>query len=121
MYDEFVKIMRQAHDPEKVKDGVFGAMMEVALVNDGPVTFDYDTAKSGTVSEQKEKDEKKKKWEERKATGKKAQRTEQGKAENQDLDKSVLLDIDGMDGKPTAMATATHTVVETSTQTLDPK
>lgn len=45
--------------------------MEVALVNDGPVTFEFDTAKSGNVSAQKEKDAKRKKWEEKKAAGKK--------------------------------------------------
>lgn len=36
----------------KVQDGVFGAMMRVALVNDGPVTFEVSTApkdKGGTT------------------------------------------------------------------------
>jgi len=28
-----------------VQDGVFGAMMQVALVNDGPVTFEINTAR----------------------------------------------------------------------------
>ncbi|CAN6619555.1 D-aminoacyl-tRNA deacylase [Trichomonascus vanleenenianus] len=28
---------------KKIGDGVFGAMMDVALVNDGPVTIEYDT------------------------------------------------------------------------------
>ncbi|GMM50931.1 D-tyrosyl-tRNA(Tyr) deacylase [Starmerella bacillaris] len=31
------------HKSEDVKDGVFGAMMDVALVNDGPVTIQFDT------------------------------------------------------------------------------
>lgn len=32
----------------KVHDGVFGAMMQVALVNDGPVTFEVSTAPKDT-------------------------------------------------------------------------
>lgn len=34
---------------ESVHDGVFGAMMDVSLVNDGPVTIELDT-KKGKVS-----------------------------------------------------------------------
>lgn len=30
---------------EKVFDGQFGAMMDVALINDGPVTIEYDSEK----------------------------------------------------------------------------
>lgn len=37
-YERFVKMIGEAHVPELVKDGVFGAKMEVSLVNDGPVT-----------------------------------------------------------------------------------
>lgn len=37
MYDCFVRKIKGFYSPEKVKDGVFQAMMEVALVNDGPV------------------------------------------------------------------------------------
>ena len=33
--------MQEIYDPEKVKNGVFQAMMEVGLVNDGPVGVDY--------------------------------------------------------------------------------
>lgn len=29
------------YEPEKVKDGIFAAMMDVALVNDGPVGVDF--------------------------------------------------------------------------------
>ena len=38
-YREFLDKLRAAHDAEKVKDGKFGAMMDVSLVNDGPVTI----------------------------------------------------------------------------------
>lgn len=37
MYENFVKMMKDSG--LTVKTGVFGAMMDVALVNDGPVTF----------------------------------------------------------------------------------
>ena len=38
----------QAHgDAAKVKDGVFGAMMDVQLVNDGPVTLIIESPSSG--------------------------------------------------------------------------
>lgn len=37
IYEKFVEEMRQ--ELGKVQTGVFGARMEVALVNDGPVTF----------------------------------------------------------------------------------
>ena len=37
LYDRFVDLMRQGTTP--VATGVFGAMMEIELVNDGPVTL----------------------------------------------------------------------------------
>ncbi len=37
LYDHFVTQLRQANCP--VETGVFRAMMEVSLINDGPVTF----------------------------------------------------------------------------------
>ncbi|OBT92428.1 D-tyrosyl-tRNA(Tyr) deacylase [Pseudogymnoascus verrucosus] len=40
LYQRFVTKVGEGYDPEKVKDGVFQAMMEVALINDGPVTFE---------------------------------------------------------------------------------
>lgn len=33
-YGSFVERLRREYQPERVKDGVFGAMMDVALVND---------------------------------------------------------------------------------------
>ena len=33
-YSSFVELLRRDYQPERVKDGVFGAMMDVALVND---------------------------------------------------------------------------------------
>lgn len=37
MYENFVKMMKESG--LTVKTGIFGAMMDVALINDGPVTF----------------------------------------------------------------------------------
>ncbi|KAF8468895.1 D-Tyr tRNAtyr deacylase-like domain-containing protein [Kalaharituber pfeilii] len=73
LYSKLVELTRQAYTPERVKDGVFGAMMDVALVNDGPVTFEFDTSNSGSVTEEKAKEAKRKKWEERKAASKEGQ------------------------------------------------
>jgi D-aminoacyl-tRNA deacylase len=37
LYDYFVTRVRELHGADRVQDGVFQAMMQVALVNDGPV------------------------------------------------------------------------------------
>ena len=37
LYEKFVEMMKQSH--LNIKTGKFGAMMEVALINNGPVTF----------------------------------------------------------------------------------
>ena len=39
MYTSFLDMLKSDYEPDKIKDGVFGAMMDVALVNDGPVTI----------------------------------------------------------------------------------
>ena len=46
MYDEFVATLRRHADEQQVavKDGVFAAMMDVSLTNDGPVTILLDSA-----------------------------------------------------------------------------
>ena len=41
LYDTFVGQVRSLYQEERVKDGVFQAMMDVGLVNDGPVGVDY--------------------------------------------------------------------------------
>lgn len=38
-YAEFVEKVKHIYRADKVKDGAFGEMMQVELVNDGPVTF----------------------------------------------------------------------------------
>ncbi|KAK8098431.1 uncharacterized protein PG998_013917, partial [Apiospora kogelbergensis] len=46
LYDYFFSKVQQSYNPEKVKNGVFQAMMEVALVNDGPVTLELNAGKN---------------------------------------------------------------------------
>jgi D-tyrosyl-tRNA(Tyr) deacylase len=41
LYQSFFKKVGQLHGSEKVKDGVFAAMMDVALINDGPVSLEH--------------------------------------------------------------------------------
>ena len=41
LYDEFVSEFRNSYT--KVKEGKFGAFMEIALTNKGPVTFNFNT------------------------------------------------------------------------------
>ncbi len=38
LYEEFVGFLRQELGSERVQTGVFRAMMDVRLINDGPVT-----------------------------------------------------------------------------------
>ncbi|KAJ2229708.1 D-tyrosyl-tRNA(Tyr) deacylase [Coemansia sp. RSA 485] len=44
-FDDFVYRLGQLYDPLKIQTGEFGAMMKVALVNDGPVTLELDSRK----------------------------------------------------------------------------
>ena len=41
LYEYFVERVRVGYRRERVGDGVFGAMMQVALVNDGPVSWGW--------------------------------------------------------------------------------
>jgi len=43
LYQHFVSKVEEGYQLGRVKDGVFQAMMEVALVNDGPVTLEIST------------------------------------------------------------------------------
>ncbi|KAK9089045.1 hypothetical protein Scep_028127 [Stephania cephalantha] len=45
-YASLVEKFRKSYNAEAVKDGVFGAMMKVKLVNDGPVTMQLDSSKT---------------------------------------------------------------------------
>lgn len=39
MYGDFVQMVQESYEADKIKDGIFGAMMDVQLINDGPVTI----------------------------------------------------------------------------------
>lgn len=41
LYSTFFKKVQELYEEDKVKDGIFQAMMDVALVNDGPVGINY--------------------------------------------------------------------------------
>ncbi|XP_064935868.1 uncharacterized protein LOC135584432 isoform X1 [Musa acuminata AAA Group] len=43
-YESLVEKFRKSYTSDAVKDGVFGAMMKVNLVNDGPVTMQLDSS-----------------------------------------------------------------------------
>ncbi|KAF7322272.1 D-aminoacyl-tRNA deacylase [Mycena chlorophos] len=43
LYSKFLDCMRAAYKSNKIRDGRFGAMMNVSLTNEGPVTFTLDT------------------------------------------------------------------------------
>ncbi|KAH8902397.1 D-tyrosyl-tRNA deacylase [Coniochaeta sp. PMI_546] len=44
LYQYFYSKVQEGYQAERVKDGVFQAMMQVALVNDGPVTIEINAA-----------------------------------------------------------------------------
>ncbi|KAI0005921.1 D-Tyr tRNAtyr deacylase-like domain-containing protein [Russula compacta] len=49
MYASFLQILGAQYSPEKIKaDGKFGAMMNVSLINEGPVTFTLDSRNLNT-------------------------------------------------------------------------
>ncbi|KAI4296854.1 hypothetical protein L6164_036774 [Bauhinia variegata] len=50
-YGSLVDRFRTAYNPDAIKDGVFGAMMKVNLVNDGPVTMQLDSQSSKNAVE----------------------------------------------------------------------
>ncbi|GMU96107.1 MULTISPECIES: D-aminoacyl-tRNA deacylase [Ignavibacterium] len=45
LYEKFIERMKLNLSPEKVKSGIFGAMMLVKIFNDGPVTIIIDSKK----------------------------------------------------------------------------
>jgi D-aminoacyl-tRNA deacylase len=43
IYNEFVKKLKEKYNENKIFTGIFGAMMDVSLINDGPVTILIDS------------------------------------------------------------------------------
>lgn len=50
LYATFLEKMRHLYVPDRIQDGQFGAMMDVSLTNEGPVTLTLDTRKFEYVS-----------------------------------------------------------------------
>ncbi|KAK1776126.1 D-Tyr tRNAtyr deacylase-like domain-containing protein [Copromyces sp. CBS 386.78] len=59
LYDMFYKKVQEGYTPEKVKNGVFQAMMQVALVNDGPVTLEVSATPVAQQQQQQQQQKKK--------------------------------------------------------------
>jgi D-tyrosyl-tRNA(Tyr) deacylase len=49
LYSAFFSKVQELYDAQKVKDGVFQAMMDVELVNDGPVGLNYTSEDSAVM------------------------------------------------------------------------
>ncbi|XP_038710117.1 D-aminoacyl-tRNA deacylase [Tripterygium wilfordii] len=49
-YASLVDKFQQSYKTDAIKDGVFGAMMKVNLVNDGPVTMQLDSSQSSNFT-----------------------------------------------------------------------
>lgn len=52
VYESLLERIRSGYEEDKVKDGAFGEMMDVSLVNEGPVTFIFDTQTGGEENAQ---------------------------------------------------------------------
>jgi D-tyrosyl-tRNA(Tyr) deacylase len=50
-YEKFLDALRKAYKPEKIKDGRFGAYMQVNIQNDGPVTILVDSKKETAAAD----------------------------------------------------------------------
>ncbi|KAK7467551.1 D-tyrosyl-tRNA(Tyr) deacylase [Stygiomarasmius scandens] len=61
LYHSFLEQLKKSYKPEKIQDGRFGAMMNVSLTNEGPVTFTIDSRKFEYVNSPQAKDENKRK------------------------------------------------------------
>ncbi|KAK3914611.1 D-aminoacyl-tRNA deacylase 1 [Frankliniella fusca] len=57
-YHSFLDILKRLYDPSKIKDGKFGAMMQVNIQNDGPVTLDLESPTVKQYLEDKAKQDK---------------------------------------------------------------
>ena len=44
-FNNFVSLVKDLYDPELIKEGKFGAYMNVSLNNDGPITVNMDSRK----------------------------------------------------------------------------
>uniref|UniRef100_A0A7S3V548 D-aminoacyl-tRNA deacylase n=1 Tax=Chaetoceros debilis TaxID=122233 RepID=A0A7S3V548_9STRA len=48
LYDKFLALLKENYEDDKIFDGKFGAMMDVELINDGPVTLVIESEPKGS-------------------------------------------------------------------------
>ncbi|XP_077289215.1 D-aminoacyl-tRNA deacylase [Arctopsyche grandis] len=53
LYQEFLTELGTNYNKDKIKDGVFGAYMQVHIQNDGPVTIELESPKKHNVVQEK--------------------------------------------------------------------
>ena len=58
MYHEFIELLKDGYEEDKVQKGAFGEYMNVELQNDGPVTIALDSIKDPKIVHKLEKEEK---------------------------------------------------------------
>lgn len=46
LYNQFLKLLAKGYEESKIKDGKFGAYMQVHIQNDGPVTIELESPPS---------------------------------------------------------------------------
>jgi D-tyrosyl-tRNA(Tyr) deacylase len=51
LYTKFLSILKESYEDDKIFDGQFGAMMDVELINDGPVTLVIESEPLGGLLE----------------------------------------------------------------------
>lgn len=56
LYNKFLDGLRSKYESDKIKDGKFGAMMQVHIVNDGPVTVELESPIKGENSNNKKEE-----------------------------------------------------------------
>nr|XP_006638680.1 PREDICTED: D-tyrosyl-tRNA(Tyr) deacylase 1 [Lepisosteus oculatus] len=68
-YNDLLEHMRKAYKPELIKDGKFGAYMQVHIQNDGPVTIELESPAGPIDAKQQSKLEKQQRKEKMRAKG----------------------------------------------------
>ncbi len=43
IYEKFIEEIKMVYDPDRIKTGIFGEMMDIRILNDGPVTILLDS------------------------------------------------------------------------------
>lgn len=51
LYNKFLDTLRIKYEADKIKDGKFGAYMQVHIVNDGPVTLELESKRENKTAD----------------------------------------------------------------------